>query len=106
MSIKKEKDTYKVSFKREIKSRYLAKKGSITHTAFMDFLLDSLEVLETTARGEIKAELQLSKFLAYGHDKKITASELRTWTGVNLNICKRAMARYDDKIEAFNLEIK
>lgn len=74
----------------------------VEHNPFQNFLLDSLDILERTARGETKAELHLKKLLVFGHDRAITPSELRLSCGVNLNTCKNVMAKYVDEIESFN----
>lgn len=78
----------------------------VKHDAFQMFLIDALEVLEKTAKGETKAELHLKKFLVFGHDRAITPSELRLSCGVNLNTCKSVMSRYVDKVEVFNSNFK
>lgn len=81
------------------------KETYVAHDDFQNFLLDALEVLETTAKGETKAELQLKKFLVFGHDKAITAYEMRLFCGVNSNTCKAVIARYSDAVEAFNSKL-
>ena len=86
----------------DVKDDGSEKVNYVKHDAFQLFLLDSLEILEGTAKGAIKAELHLKKFLVFGHDRVITPSEIRLSCGVNLNTCKVVMAKYKNDIENFN----
>lgn len=78
----------------------------VAHNDFQNFLIDALEVLEQTARGETKAALQLKKFLVFGHDRPVTPSELRLFCGVNLNTCKVVISRHEEEVNLFNSKFK
>lgn len=90
----------------EVDAEGKEKSKYVEHDDFQRFLVDALEVLEKTAKGEAKAELHLNKFFAFGHDREITPSELRLSCGVNLNTCKSVMSRYVDKVDIFNSNFK
>ena len=104
MSTKKQ--NLSITITADTKNRIAKVKKELNYDELFTLLLDSLDILERTAKGEIKAELQIKKFLIYGHDTDITPSLIRKWTGVNLNLCKRAIGRYNGQIEAFNDKIK
>jgi len=74
----------------------------VEHNDFQNFMLDCLSILEETATGKTKAEIHLKKMLIYGHDRSITASELRVYTGVNLNTCKELLIKYEVEVNKFN----
>lgn len=74
-----------------------------SYDELLTFLVNSLD-FRTEVKGITKAEIQVKKWLAFGHDKPITATELRQFTSVNLNTCKEVIEVYIFEIEEFNTQ--
>lgn len=72
-------------------------------TNTLDYVLSSFS-FRTELQGAAKAEYELKRLLftkEYGH-KKLGASFLRDFTGVNLDICKKVCGLYENEIAAAN----
>ena len=77
------------------------KDESKSYNELIEYLVQSLD-FKVEPRGAIKAEIQLKKWLYEGHERRITASELYKWSGVNYKLCKEVTELYEDDIKEHN----
>jgi len=86
----------------EVKERLMSVKGDMGYSELFNYLLGVLDMAESYSKGEMKAELQARKWLAMGHDAKITVTELRKFTGVRSQVAEKVTVKLKVEIEKFN----
>jgi hypothetical protein len=108
MSDNKVKFSVTCTPKNKAKFQALKEKGGLTYDELIEYLLKkaNLTGYRGLLRGSIKVESKLIDWLTLGHEKKITATELQRWCGVDYNTCKKTVALYKDEIDKFNLQFK
>ena len=79
----------------------LKESSNIDWDNLVSYMFD-LQNFRVEPKGVVLAEITLKKWLAFGHETKITVTELRKWTGVRAESCKSVFDAYNAEIEVFN----
>ena len=84
--------------------RALGENGATQHQ-ILQYLLNLVNP-RTEIKGTQKVELQLTKWLYLGYDKKITQTNLQRVTSSNVKMVQRVMEQYADEITQFNKSLE
>lgn len=95
-------ETTTIRISKDLETKLKEMKGGNTWEEIISYIADFQNFKASKPQGAVLAEMTLKKWFALGFDAKITASEIRKWTGVNLNICKEVVLVYSAEIETFN----
>ncbi len=85
-----------------VKAKFSEMRGKTLHLDFLEMLLSENLGLKFAVKGITKAEMQIKTWLRFGHKKHITASELRKYSSVDLNTCKKVTGAYSEEIDQHN----